>query len=229
MTTTLEESALTAAVIADPADDVVRLVMADWLDESGQPERAELIRVGVKLAGLTEPKACEVKTIGYIGETPPYLMGCTECHRLKTSHCPYHVLESRQKQLLKDHGCGLLLSSWLKRSNGEKPQSVSIGDENYGDELTINADELIAGVDRGFFGKWEGEGWIEWHKKLRKVFPIVDVTIINTINVGSTSLNNAEVNNLIEWYQQRWPGIIFHYKPQYQEWATTPTDSSPTQ
>ena len=33
-----------AAVCADPADDAVRLVYADWLEENGQPERAEFIR-----------------------------------------------------------------------------------------------------------------------------------------------------------------------------------------
>lgn len=34
----------------NPADDTVRLVYADWLDEDGQPERAEFIRVQIELA-----------------------------------------------------------------------------------------------------------------------------------------------------------------------------------
>ncbi len=42
--------ALTAAVIASPADDLPRLVYADWCDENGQPERAEFIRVQCALA-----------------------------------------------------------------------------------------------------------------------------------------------------------------------------------
>jgi uncharacterized protein (TIGR02996 family) len=44
--------ALLAAIRADPDDDVPRLVYADWLDEHGQPERAELIRVQCALAPL---------------------------------------------------------------------------------------------------------------------------------------------------------------------------------
>jgi uncharacterized protein (TIGR02996 family) len=29
------------AIAADPADDVVRLAYADWLEENGDPERGE--------------------------------------------------------------------------------------------------------------------------------------------------------------------------------------------
>jgi uncharacterized protein (TIGR02996 family) len=40
------------AIIEDPDDDAPRLVYADWLDEHGQPERAELIRVECQLGRL---------------------------------------------------------------------------------------------------------------------------------------------------------------------------------
>jgi uncharacterized protein (TIGR02996 family) len=43
--------ALLRAVLGDPADDGLRLVYADWLEENGQGERAEFIRVQVELAG----------------------------------------------------------------------------------------------------------------------------------------------------------------------------------
>ena len=39
-----------AAVCAAPADDTARLVYADWLEENGDPSRAEFIRVQVELA-----------------------------------------------------------------------------------------------------------------------------------------------------------------------------------
>ncbi len=45
--------ALLAACRARPADDLPRLVLADWLDENGQPERAEFVRVQVELAHPT--------------------------------------------------------------------------------------------------------------------------------------------------------------------------------
>ena len=47
-------AALLAAVIATPDDDLVRLVYADWLEENGDPDRAELIRVQCELAKLPD-------------------------------------------------------------------------------------------------------------------------------------------------------------------------------
>lgn len=55
-----ERAGLLAAVLDDPGDDAPRLIMADWLEDHGEPERAEFIRVqcevGVIEKGLpTEP------------------------------------------------------------------------------------------------------------------------------------------------------------------------------
>jgi len=50
-----EELALLAAIVANPKEDAPRLVYADWLDENGQPERAEFIRVQIELAKIPDP------------------------------------------------------------------------------------------------------------------------------------------------------------------------------
>ena len=47
-----EAAALLRAVLEDPADDAVRLVYSDWLEEHGQPLRAEFIRVQIQVAEL---------------------------------------------------------------------------------------------------------------------------------------------------------------------------------
>src|SRR4051794_26324308 len=49
-----EQQSLLAAVVADPDDDAVRRVYADWLDENGQPERAEFIRVQIEREKLSQ-------------------------------------------------------------------------------------------------------------------------------------------------------------------------------
>lgn len=46
----LDRQALYAAILADPSDDVPRLVYADFLEENGERERGEFIRVQVELA-----------------------------------------------------------------------------------------------------------------------------------------------------------------------------------
>lgn len=54
----IENEALLSAISADPDDDSLRLVYADWLEEHGQPDRARLIRVQIEMARLpdhTEP------------------------------------------------------------------------------------------------------------------------------------------------------------------------------
>ena len=53
--------AFLAAIIARPEDDLPRLVYADYLDETGDPDRAEFIRVQCELArrGASDPaRAC---------------------------------------------------------------------------------------------------------------------------------------------------------------------------
>jgi uncharacterized protein (TIGR02996 family) len=47
-----QEEALLQAILAAPDDDAVRLVYADWLEENGRPQRAELIRLQCELARL---------------------------------------------------------------------------------------------------------------------------------------------------------------------------------
>lgn len=48
-----ERDMLLRAVLEDPGDDTVRLVYADWLEENGDSERAEFIRVQCELTRLT--------------------------------------------------------------------------------------------------------------------------------------------------------------------------------
>jgi uncharacterized protein (TIGR02996 family) len=61
---------LLQAIQADPGDDLVRFVYADWLEEAGQAEWAELIRVQLALA--TAPtnalRATEQRLLGVAGE-----------------------------------------------------------------------------------------------------------------------------------------------------------------
>jgi uncharacterized protein (TIGR02996 family) len=48
-----DEAALLAAIIAHADEDTPRLVYADWLDEHGQPEQAEFVRIQCRLATLS--------------------------------------------------------------------------------------------------------------------------------------------------------------------------------
>src|SRR5262249_49346848 len=58
-----ERAALTAAVAAEPDDDLPRLVFSDWLEENGEPDRAEFIRVGLERVRLDrhDPRRDELR------------------------------------------------------------------------------------------------------------------------------------------------------------------------
>src|SRR5947209_8454906 len=46
---TSQEHAFLLAIKENPEDDGLRLIFADWLEENGQPQRAEFVRLQVRL------------------------------------------------------------------------------------------------------------------------------------------------------------------------------------
>ena len=46
------DTAFIQAILASPEDRAVRLVYADWLEDNGDPERAEFIRAQCRLARM---------------------------------------------------------------------------------------------------------------------------------------------------------------------------------
>src|SRR5262245_54862910 len=52
MSTKAERNALLRAVIDQPDEDAPRLVLADWYEEHGEPDRAEFIRLQLRRAHL---------------------------------------------------------------------------------------------------------------------------------------------------------------------------------
>jgi uncharacterized protein (TIGR02996 family) len=61
------------AILCDPADDTLRLAYADWLEENGEGEYGEFIRVQVELAGwkpyVAPPDLLEIATSGRLYST----------------------------------------------------------------------------------------------------------------------------------------------------------------
>jgi uncharacterized protein (TIGR02996 family) len=49
-----DHSGFLADIVANPEDDAPRLIFADWLEDHGDPDRAEFIRTQIELARLDE-------------------------------------------------------------------------------------------------------------------------------------------------------------------------------
>jgi uncharacterized protein (TIGR02996 family) len=62
----MNEDAFLSALREDPADEVTWLALSDWLDDNGQPERAELLRLTRQLRG--EGRAKRAKAQRRVGE-----------------------------------------------------------------------------------------------------------------------------------------------------------------
>jgi uncharacterized protein (TIGR02996 family) len=98
-----DEAAFLAAIIERPDDDVPRLVFADWLDEHGQPERAEFVRVQVELAALPGCPVCGNSGV-YQKTVTRWIDGLGECgvgsRPAPCWKCPRHALRRREGELL---------------------------------------------------------------------------------------------------------------------------------
>src|SRR5262245_37939918 len=52
-----DQDALLAAIRQAPEDDAPRLIYADWLDEHGDPDRAEFIRLQIEIDPFRRPNS----------------------------------------------------------------------------------------------------------------------------------------------------------------------------
>ena len=75
-----ERQAFLDAIIAEPEDDALRLIYADWIDDRGESERAKLIRVQIEL-DQSQYKRCS----------------CIPLRHVRCNHC---VLSDRESHLL---------------------------------------------------------------------------------------------------------------------------------
>lgn len=77
-----EREGLLAAILANPEADLPRLVYADWLDENGESERAEFIRLQIEKSKLIADKACAAYESGRC------------CRSTECTLCPIHRREN---------------------------------------------------------------------------------------------------------------------------------------
>jgi uncharacterized protein (TIGR02996 family) len=124
-----ERDALLRAILCEPTDDTVRLVYADWLDENGEPERAEFVRVQVELAKLdcSEPD-CE----RYADQKG---CGCDECSRWRKNWS----VKARQRELW-----AALSGTWERHQRLDPLAAIGLFGENFHGVTPVGV------VSRGF-------------------------------------------------------------------------------
>lgn len=176
-----DERQLLAVILDRPAEDMPRLVYADWLEEQGQGERAEFIRVQCELANWG---GCDWKTkhvrAGYVDcKQWNELLGpgrvmtwCPTCAR-------HSELRRRERELLETIGHEILGFPWESVVNNSPTITAPDGWENIGHTFR-----------RGFLAEMEcpWEYWRTHADAILKAQPIEKVVLTTRPNLRPCTL-----------------------------------------
>lgn len=117
--------AILAAILDAPDDDAVRLVYADWLEENGEADRAEFIRVQVRLATMP---AAALTTDDLLAETYPGEALARAAAREAPGRRLYRL---RERELLAALG-------WRAALGAGRPDGLVPEGARYADHVTLS-------------------------------------------------------------------------------------------
>jgi uncharacterized protein (TIGR02996 family) len=172
-------------ILAQPADDTVRLVFADWLDEHGQPERAEFIRVQVQHAQFCLLITDSRDNMGNGWSLPS----------LEKEQCA--DLKHRERELWDRCGVGKSFDMHGLQSR--------LWWEDYKQEHNICA------VRRGFVERvaCTALDWATHAAAILAAHPVRRVGLTTDPNVGDVFHVWRNMKEGEPWQCERWPGIEF--------------------
>jgi uncharacterized protein (TIGR02996 family) len=105
-----DRDALFAAICANTAEDTPRLMFADWLEENGDPDRAEFVRLQCELAALADDGASHAMYAFLHDRYRPGLMA-TDWTRVDMGVHRLLALETRAGDLQRQHA-----QQWLPKT-----------------------------------------------------------------------------------------------------------------
>jgi uncharacterized protein (TIGR02996 family) len=136
---------LLAAARAEPDDDTPRLVLADWLEENGDPAWAEFIRAQCRMARLADDWG-RPGAVGYWAEEPEAVAAA----------CPeFAALAARAEALLAEHG-----PRWAAKLPG-LPLAVGPGREEWWRRGEAARGEYVGGL-KAVFSRGLPALWAHW-------------------------------------------------------------------
>lgn len=205
-----DEAAFLSTIVDRPDDDHPRLLMADWLEEQGQGERSEFIRVQVELAKRDlsactrcgDPWNSQVR----LNSFPVPLAWCARCNIEGPPRPDVDfdaVLRRRERELARKHGVRWAALPFRTRAEVEAAKRTPIGCCNrHADYLACDCLTQAGDYEfrRGFVESVTCS-WADWNRHadaLLAAAPIVEVTLTDR----SRPLLAAE---LIRWPQvKKW-------------------------
>lgn len=203
---------LFAQILEQPASDANRLIFADWLEDNGGADRAELIRVQCALAAM--------------GPKPSHALcqGDPRCEACKWEREGGGTLAHREYQLLQAHGEHWLLFELIH------PAAIEVGGEKrwltYNSIVDIRVPRMGSrGTPLHWLFHWKRgfvEGvycsWQEWERHadaIRAAVPLAEVglssmpTGISFEKPYTESQKKVLEAGVLKFLADRYPGIQF--------------------
>jgi uncharacterized protein (TIGR02996 family) len=202
---------LLAAVLTEPDRDDLRLVYADALDESGDGERAEYIRLAI---ATEKGQGCRWEKQGRFCKAP-YCFACIR-RRGENGDCApirhYHKLARRKLALHENMGSTL----WL-----EATDKISVWVWVNGRGNQIPPRRPVVTFSRGFAHALEcqGDDWLRVADTLTSLHPIQHVTLYTEPpyvesgawrKAGLVFISSGAPSTAVACHTA-WPHITFHH------------------
>lgn len=222
-----EETAFLAAICANPADDTARLVYADWLQEQGQEERAEFIRVQVAIARTSAEDQCAqcyataegvqktngpcrcAKALRSLRRRSRELLAFDWCPvtiprttpRIRTETCDIELLDGDGLRAAFRFRRGFVDRCWLPAADWLAHGDAIVAAHPV-TAVRLTSRPIVAG---GAYGSY----WLP-HDPERKAFPVTQVHAICRDWTGEAppDVTSSDLKALVT-LELRWPGTTF--------------------
>ena len=160
---------LLRTIITNPGDDTARLVYADWLEENGEPERGEFIRVQIELARIPDPPCRESRYLEW--DEARALLSWQEQHHDRRGY-----LSRREQELLS----GLARQWWVV-------PPVHRGGGHYRDpfDLVVFARGFVESVT------CTAAAWLEHGPAVAAGHPVTAVTLTDRVPASAPAASVA--------------------------------------
>lgn len=152
-----QREAFLASIIENPDDDAPRLIFADWLDENGEAERAEFVRIQIELAkyGVGRcPNSRQRSSPNTLAGYPVVFGKESECGR-----CRWCELRRREEWLLSKNRY-FWLPIVLMDLEAQSASDICVYRRGFVAEITLKCTE-----------------WLEHRERLLKAAPLERVTL----------------------------------------------------
>lgn len=200
-----EGELLLKAIRDNPEADDPRLQYADWLDDNGQCERGEFVRVQVALANIPEPPP--EPSVGMRSSVVNQQLGLLMKWKSEWN-ATYYKLKARERELIDDGKTmwpdAVRLAGLITEHRSYSVQGVRLDEDRW----------IEWGWSRGFVSRVTCT-WEDWFKNGDAILAAepVEVVTLTTLPLEMKGVWLRRILGNSSALSERWKGVEFIYSP----------------